>query len=399
VPAHVIIVTEFPLTTSGKIDRAALPAPTPQPATHAGTAAASSTSEPPASFTESLLADLYARVLGTAPAATTDSFFDLGGSSLQVMRLVDLIYRELRVDAGVSTVFAHPTPRQLAARIDALRAGAGPQDGAGTPDGPLVRLGDGAGELPLYLIHAVGGTVWDYRRLAAELAGTFAVHGLQAPAFATAPAPTPLPAATSLAALVTSYTRLIQAAQPAGPYRLAGWSMGGTLAFEIARRLEQAGQPVALLGLLDAPFTLPDTAGLSRSQQVSQFAADVAQALGWDAAPAPGHVDASGEEQLAWLAGRLGTGSDQLRRRCEVFTAHQRILSGYIPGGAPVAAPTLIVSANRSPNAPARARWPHLLRGPVTTVAVDGDHYSFLRPPLVADVGTSFLKWQADHDR
>ncbi len=88
----------------------------------------------------------------------------------------------------------------------------------------------------------------------------------------------------------------------------------------------------------------------------------------------------------------------RLRRRFSVFQAHSRMLAGYQPAAPAVGAPTLIVSADHSPNAPTRALWPRVLGGSVSTLCVDGDHYTFLRPPLVAEVGTSILKWHADSE-
>jgi amino acid adenylation domain-containing protein len=407
VPTHLVSVASFPLTSSGKVDRAALP---PPPASLLTAAAP----EAPASYTESVLVELFGQVLGRGPAGAADSFFDLGGSSLQVMRLLDRIYHELAVDVGVTAVFLHPSPRQLAAHIDAIRSGTAAGRGG---DGPLVELSDGPGELPLYLIHPIGGTVTCYAQLAGELAGTCKVHGLQAPALAAGQTAADA-TASSMAGLVADYARLIRTAQPAGPYRLAGWSMGGVVAFEIARRLERAGERVALLALLDAPFALPGPGRLTEPQLAGQFLADAAQSLGWDAGQAPDPATSSTAGQLAWLAGRLGGATERpgsgtaagggaaagapdgvaalLRRRFEVFGAHSRLLAGYQPAGGRAAAATLIVSAARSLNAPARACWPSVLRGPVSTVVVDGDHYTFLRPPLVADVGTAILKWQAE---
>jgi len=69
------------------------------------------------------------------------------------------------------------------------------------------------------------------------------------------------------------------------------------------------------------------------------------------------------------------------------------MLSEYEPAPPAVRAPTLIVSADHSPNAPCRSQWPGVLRGPVSTQRVEGDHYTFLRSPLVAEVGRSMLKW------
>jgi thioesterase domain-containing protein len=356
----------------------------------------------PATHTEAVLTSLYAAVLHREQVGATDSFFDIGGSSLQVMRLIDLISQEIGADVGVTTVFLHPSPRQLAASIDAIRSGA-----AGSADqGPVVELSAGPGKLPLFLIHAVGGTVSAYPQLAGELAGTFKVFGIQAPGLAGAGG-----TAASLAELVADYSERIRAAQPDGPYRLAGWSMGGVVAFEIARRLELARAPVSLLVLLDAPFAIPDT-GAGEAELAGQFVADAAYSLGWDPAGLPDAAVCSAEGQLSWLADRLagadvsggsggggGAVAERLRQRFEVFQAHVRMLAGYQPAAAgtngQVRAPALVISADGSPNAPTRDYWPGVLGGPVRVLPVDSDHYTFLRPPLAAEVATSILKWQA----
>ncbi len=108
IPAHLITLTEFPLNPSGKIDRAQLPPPQAQAT--AGYVA-------PATLIETVLADMYATLLGLEQVGATDSFFDVGGSSLQAMRLVSLMAEELEVDLGVAEVFLAPAPRQLAALL------------------------------------------------------------------------------------------------------------------------------------------------------------------------------------------------------------------------------------------------------------------------------------------
>jgi amino acid adenylation domain-containing protein len=133
VPAYLITVDEFPLNTSGKINKAALPAPQAPPVT--GQAA-------PATLVETMVADLYSTLLGTAQVGAADSFFDLGGNSLAAMRLVGMLDSELEVDVGVAEVFLAPTPRQLAALLrdrglDDEELGADGLDG-------LAQLADGA---------------------------------------------------------------------------------------------------------------------------------------------------------------------------------------------------------------------------------------------------------------
>ena len=306
------------------------------------------------------------------------------------MRLADLISRRTGTDISIATVFLHPTPRQLAATIDGIRSGTM----ASGASGPLVGL-NGDGDLPLFLIHPVGGTVFGYAQLARDLAGTFTVYGLEAPGL-TQPGATP----ASLTDLVDDYTTRIRAAQPDGPYRLGGWSMGGVIAFEITRRLEQAGADVALLVLLDAPFTIPSASIPAQPQLAAMFLSDAARSLGWDPADLP-DTDTPAADQLTWLAARLGDGDSttsvitRLRDRFAIFAAHNLMLTGYQPALPAVQAPTLIISADRSPNAPARTHWPRVLSGGVRIHSADSDHYAFLLPPLVADTSTAILKWHA----
>jgi amino acid adenylation domain-containing protein len=388
IPAHLITVETFPLNASGKIDKRRLPAPV---------RARRHGQEPAATPTESALAGLYATVLGTAGLGVTDGFFDLGGTSLTAMRLVHMIGRETGVDLGVTEVFLHPSVRDLAASVDAIRTGASPR----AASGPVVELTAGAAGPRMFLIHAVSGTISAYPALAQELAPAFSVHGFQSPGLDGTDV-----IDTSLADLVSDYAQRIRAVQPTGPYRLAGWSMGGVVAFEIARQLERAGADVRLLVLLDAPFAIPAGYVSADHELAARFVADAMHSLGLDAADAPDPAAASAASQLVWLADRLAgdtAGSASLRagleRRFGLFAAHSRMLAGYRPGAGGVTAPTLIVSAADSLNAPAAGQWQSLLTsGPVSVLEVTSDHYAFLRPPLVTRVASAMREWQAPLD-
>jgi amino acid adenylation domain-containing protein len=108
VPADLVVLERFPLNASGKVDKAALPPP--RPAEVAGHVA-------PATVIETLVADFFATLLGREQVGATDSFFDLGGSSLAAMRLISVLDEELDVDVGPAAVFLAASPRQLAALL------------------------------------------------------------------------------------------------------------------------------------------------------------------------------------------------------------------------------------------------------------------------------------------
>jgi amino acid adenylation domain-containing protein len=408
VPAHLLILDEFPLNANGKVDRSKLPAP--------DSADGASSYVAPRTLIETVLVDVYATVLNLERVGIDDNFFDLGGNSLQAMQLITRLRKDLAVDTDVTAIFLAPTPAQLTAALceryglqdsvldeadleelrqlseegaAALLASLDKADGSerAAPSGPLVAMTDGPGEQPLFLVHAVGGTVYAYAHLAKELGEHVKVYGIEAAGLRDGTS-----AAKCLDDMVTTYVQAIRAAQPTGPYRLGGWSMGGLVALEIARRIEESGADVAMVAMLDAPVYPADMTAWPESDVAAQFVADAARALGSQTGQAPDPAAATVADQLGWLADKLTKGSGdsaaaraEIERRFEVFKAHLRLIAGYRP--TPVRAPTLIVGARDSYDF--TAEWTAILVTDAPTLRVPGDHYSFLQPPGVHDLAAA----------
>ena len=231
VPAVVVVLDAFPVNTSGKLDRAALPRPQLRQAAYRG----------PVTETERLVAAEFARVLDLDRIGMDDNFFDLGGNSLTAVQLSSRLSAALDVAVPVAWFFTDPTPAVV---VERLRARDDAADDAFAVLLPLRAHGTGA---PLFCIHPVGGVSWSFAGLTRHLDPERPIYGLQSPALT---ADEPLP--DSIDAWARRYVTAIRDVQPEGPYHLLGWSLGGLLAHAVATRLQAEGAEVARLAMMDS---------------------------------------------------------------------------------------------------------------------------------------------------
>ncbi|GAA2526042.1 amino acid adenylation domain-containing protein [Winogradskya humida] len=243
VPAAYVVMRELPMTANQKLDRNALPAPDSYADDDRPYAE-------PRTETERLLAKLWTEALKLDRVGINDDFFDLGGHSLAVVRLAARACDQ-GIAIGVADILENPTVASLAAAVD-RRTGGGQEHTRRAGDG-LVMLREGTGD-PLFCVHPSGGSVAWYLPLAQHVTTGRPVIGIQARGMDGGTD------ADTMTGLAADYVRQIRAYRPSGPYTLTGWSMGGTIAQEMAIQLTAAGAEVAPLLLLEP--AAPDEAGM-----------------------------------------------------------------------------------------------------------------------------------------
>jgi acyl carrier protein len=228
VPSAFVPLPDLPVNSSGKIDRRAL----------GSMEIVSERRRVDArDDLESTIAQIWAEVLHVSNVGVTDNFFELGGNSLTAVNLIARITARTGCDLPVTTLFQASTVEQLARRIrDSRNLSSSP--------GPVVRLQPLGSKPPLIMIPPAGGGLICYSDLARMLAPDQPVLGVE-----------PVRGAEStgsVEALAGRYVRELRSASLNGPLRLAGWSFGGNVAFEMARQLAEQGRAVDLVLLLDS---------------------------------------------------------------------------------------------------------------------------------------------------
>ncbi|MNW26219.1 Linear gramicidin synthase subunit D [compost metagenome] len=231
VPSAIVLLERLPLTVNGKLDRKALPAPEDQGDTRDGIVE-------PRNMIELRLQRMFEDVLQVPNVSVTDHFHDLGGHSLLAIRLMAKIQQEFGREVPLSVLLEGGTVETLARAVH--------QSQSDAPFSPLVTFQSGGSEIPLYFVHPAGGLVYAYTQLSKKLGSDQPFYAFQSRVLnGEEPGDIPMMAA--------DYVEELQTARPHGPYRLGGWSTGGSVAYEMARLLHERGEEVDLLVLLDTP--------------------------------------------------------------------------------------------------------------------------------------------------
>lgn len=242
VPSQFTIVRHFPKTPNGKIDKNALSRLDDQDPQQTYVA--------PSGSIEKILAEIWAELLDVDKdhISATANFFEMGGHSLLIMRLLSAINKSFGVKLAIKPIFLNPTLIEQANLIDDAKVDtdSGFARAVREAGQSIVNLNMSDSQLNVFCFPPGMGSALAYRELADLHSDTATYYGLQPPQifadrnFA------------CLGELASYYIHLMKLVQPQGGYRLLGYSLGAGIAYETACQLLAQGDEVVYLGVIDA---------------------------------------------------------------------------------------------------------------------------------------------------
>jgi thioesterase domain-containing protein len=253
----------------------------------------------------------------------------------------------------------------------------------------LVEIQPNGTEQPLFCVHAVGGNVFSYADLARHLGSRRAFYGLQSKGLDGKHDPY-----ARVEEMATYYIEALNSVQPDGPYLLAGWSMGGSIALEMASQLKEQGRHVARLLLIDSA---PDH-GLNPQLEIADhvlltdFLDDAGFRIDTPDFTSERFRQRTLDEQLAYVLGIAkahavlppDTQLADIRRLFHVYKTNQLADRSYVTP--PIPCPATLFKASEQPEQRRNEiidRWRALGPAGIDVELIPGDHYSILREPNV----------------
>jgi thioesterase domain-containing protein/aryl carrier-like protein len=369
-PASVTVLGELPLSSSGKVDRKALPAPD----------YVAASGREPVTFLERALCSAFAEVLGIDEVGPDDSFFALGGHSLLAVRLAGRL-RERGIRIELMDLFAAPTVAGLINQLESPSI----RDAFGV----LLTIRQSGSKPPFFFIHPAGGLSWSYMPLARFASADYPLYGLQSRGFdGTGELP------GSIQEMAADYIDQIRGVQPTGPYHLSGTSSGGIVAHEIAVQLQAAGEQVAALITMDGIPPRRHLPNASAGADQGPARPDVPDLdAGADQGPAQPDVPDLAAE-LADLRRQFGgvMSDEDLMNAARIFRNNGNITVSHEFGR--FDGDLLLISSAVSKGI-ARDAWEPYVSGEISEFDLPCTHLELLRPDMLARAWNIISAWLA----
>ncbi|WP_372368134.1 amino acid adenylation domain-containing protein [Candidatus Uabimicrobium sp. HlEnr_7] len=235
VPAHFVILEKLPLNSNGKVDKKKLTALDVEIVTKEYV--------PPQTEMEKTLCRIWQEVLKVEKIGITDDFFALGGHSLLVITVMSKIREFLRLDEDdyktlpLYLMLTNPTVAKLAQAIDNINGGMDINKDI------VICMNNKTSNKPIFLVHSAHVDPISYHHLCKSLDGKVTAYTIRTEE---------LDPYSSIEKTASYHIKNIRSVQPDGPYVIGGMCMGGLVAFEVARQLQDEGENVKFVFIMDS---------------------------------------------------------------------------------------------------------------------------------------------------
>ncbi len=232
IPNIFMWVNDFPLTTNGKIDKKNLPAPEyvrQDSEVHL---------REPETETEKAVAKVWSEVLQIEKIGIDDNFFEMGGTSIMAVKVIAEIEKSTGKRFPLSVLFEYSTVEKFAKLLN---------EGGEIDSDCIVPIKSNGSKVPLFIVHGGGLDVLYFANMSKHLDEEQPLYGLQGVGSRGFD-----DWYESIEDMAANYIQAIVKINPDGPYALAGYCVGGIVAFEMTRQLKDQGKEVSLTVLLDS---------------------------------------------------------------------------------------------------------------------------------------------------
>jgi amino acid adenylation domain-containing protein len=236
VPVAFVYLEKIPVTANGKLDRAALPEPL---------ITAQNSVVSPEGEVETQIKNIWEETLGISPISVEANFFEMGGSSLNALRIFTRINHEIGTHLPLAILLKNPTIRALS---QSVQNGEESVQDDGPTWRPIVTLqpDNGSGRTPFFGVHGRDGNILFYRKIAELLGKDQPFYAIQSQGLDGSKIEH-----KTVTDIARYYLTEMKKVQPYGPYIVGGFSFGGVCALEIAQLLRQQGDEVAMVAMFD----------------------------------------------------------------------------------------------------------------------------------------------------
>ncbi|MCP4151048.1 MAG: amino acid adenylation domain-containing protein, partial [bacterium] len=369
IPTFFMRMDRFPLTNSGKVDHNALPDPRKSMTRKTG-------KELPENENETKIRSIWSQVLeiDEEKIGVSDDFFEMGGNSIRIIKVSNLIGKAFEIELSLTAFFLHTTIRSLAANISRQNKFKQLES--------VVLLNKGIAPENIFILHQLQGYVYPYRKLARLLEKKYNLLGIQ-------------PGKKLMREnngkdlrkkLLTQYVNEIKKVQEEGPYIIAGYCVGNSIAYEVAKILEDMGETVAGLILINSrPFLqlyytkyVRLKNNLLRILHPALSIHPIARTLKTQENKEPNAPETAEKKDVA--------GSEDHKNNlgpAEISLQFLRMFKRPCPGGVVNAPITIIRPRNEIRWQIPDKLWNRMSKGGVTIKRTDGNHHNIFNVPFV----------------